>query len=301
VSIGARSSWPRALLATMTEGERWTLELLGELRAAHYTPRAWRRFLRRSLRRAAERRAERPDLHREVRRLALAGLLPWAGVAIAGRPRLAAAAAGWWGVVALMLDWHLGMVERPDGRALPSLGAANLVTLGRAALVPALPALPRRCFAAAAGAAAASDALDGALARRSNQETRLGRWLDGAVDAVFLGVGAVAAGRRGWLPPWAVALVVARCALPWPLVAALYFARGAPPPEARGARPRLPGGLVWAGLVAAGLGRRAAGPLAALGALAGLVALGTRAADAAKTYPGLRLTTSTRSPSGSRR
>jgi hypothetical protein len=266
----------------VTDGERWAREILAELHAARYRPAAWCVFLARSFERAAAERAARPRLHRQARIVGAAGLAPAVALAAAGRRRRAAIAAAWWASVALMLDWHLGMVEGDDGRPLEGLGTPNLLSLARAALVPVLPELPPPGLGLALMGAAASDVLDGRLARGRGEVSRLGPWLDGAADSVLLGVAATSAGARGLIPRGVARLVVARQALPWALGAAWYFTRVAPPPAATRAPARLPGALVWTGLALAGLGRPRGGRLAALGAVGGVGALALRVSRAAR-------------------
>src|SRR3954453_1223640 len=100
----------------LTDGERWSRELLDRLRAERFTPAAWRRFLADALTRARVVRGRRPDLVRQSRRWGVAGLA-------------AAAPFGWraavrWALCWAMVDWHLGMVERP-GSAEPGTGGAE--------------------------------------------------------------------------------------------------------------------------------------------------------------------------------
>ena len=75
-----------------------------------------------------------------------------------------------WAVTMAMLDWHLGMLETPDGRPR-NLGAADAATLLRAWLVPAVADDPSPLINAVGFA---TDVLDGQLARAS-EPTRLGR------------------------------------------------------------------------------------------------------------------------------
>lgn len=56
----------------------------------------------------------------------------------------------------------------------------------------------------------ASDWLDGVLARRMHQVTRLGQMLDPAADRLFIGVTLLALAWRGVVPWWLVAALVAR-------------------------------------------------------------------------------------------
>lgn len=264
----------------MTDGERWAREVLAELREARYAPRAWGRFLARSFAFAAERRRERPQEHRTTMALGTAGLAAWLVVGLAGRPLLALAGALWWALATLMLDWHLGMLEHPDGTRHDGLGAANVLSFLRAGTPPALFAL----LASPAGAvllaaAGASDVVDGWLARRHG-ETRLGRWLDGSVDGLVLGAAALGALHAGRAPTWLVALVLVRYGLPWLVVATVYFARAAAPDRGGIVSGRIPGLVLFAGLALLALDAPGGTPLTALGASAGLVTL---AASVART------------------
>ncbi len=253
----------------MTDGERWAQELLVELRAARFAPAAWVRFLARSFARAREQRARHRRAHRQALLLGASGLLAWSVVALAGRPVLAAAGAGWWLLVVLMLDWHLGMIERPGGRPLEGLGAANVLSVLRAGIVPALFVLSPTLLATALLAAWATDVLDGQLARSRDEVTRLGLWLDGTVDGFVLAGGAIALARSGLLPAWVAAVAVARHALPW-LAAALYLARAELPGREALVSGRVPGLLLLAGLTLAAFGSAAGPPLAVAGALGGI-------------------------------
>ncbi len=97
------------------------------------------------------------------------------------------------------------------------LNAPLLIVLARAAsLVPIIWLLSRgdREGALAAAAvfalAAASDKLDGWLARRLHQITRLGTFLDPLADKLLIVGTLIALEERGLVPAWVVALVVAR-------------------------------------------------------------------------------------------
>jgi len=255
----------------VTEGERWARELLAELHAAHFAPRAWQRFLARSIERADERRRERDREHQQAVVLGALGLAAWAALALAGEPALAAAGAVWWALTILMLDWHLGMLVRRDGTPLGTIGVPNLLSLARIGAVPALPALAPGLLAAALAAAAATNALDGLVARQRDQVSRLGFWLDAVADALVLSAAAVLAAGHGKLPAWAAALVVARFALPAAAIVGSYFLT-LEPPSARLVRGRVAGIALWAGLVIALLDAPLGAELTALGAVGGLAA-----------------------------
>lgn len=208
----------------------------------------------RSLVRAREQRRVRGRQHRQTLALATIGVGGWSAVVLAGRLELALVGAGWWLLVSLMLDWHLGLVERPDGAPLAGLGAANVLSLLRLAAVPALPALDPRLLAAALGAAGALDVLDGRLARARNEVTRLGFWLDGAADGVLLGTAALVLASQGRLPTWAAGIVLARFALPWLGIATVSFVRAQVPGRGDAVSGKPTGVALFSGLVLCGLG-----------------------------------------------
>jgi phosphatidylglycerophosphate synthase len=255
----------------VTAGERWARELIAELRAARFTPRAWQRFLARSFERADDRRRERAREHRQTLALGALGLGAWSAVALVGKPWLAAAGAAWWAMTILMLDWHLGMLERRDGTPLGSIGTANLLSLARIGAVPVLPALAPRLLAAALVAAAAADVLDGLLARRRDKVSRLGFWLDGIADTLVLSAVAVLAAANGDLPAWAASLVVVRFAVPAAVMTVSYFLALNPQPASL-RRARIAGVPLWIGLLVAVLGGPLGTELTTLGAVGGLAA-----------------------------
>ncbi len=94
------------------------------------------------------------------------------------------------------------------------LTVPNLISLVRLLLVPVFAVLLARrqdgwAFAVLA-VSGASDWLDGVLARRLGQVTRLGQLLDPAADRLFILVTIVALAWRGAVPWWLVAALVAR-------------------------------------------------------------------------------------------
>src|SRR4051794_16270977 len=113
----------------LTDGERWSRELLDRLRAERFTAGAWGRFLGDAFARARLVRGRRPELVRQSRRWGAVGIV--AAVPFGARP--VASWALWWA----MVDWHLGMVESPGGGAeggggaQRGLAAADAVTLAR--------------------------------------------------------------------------------------------------------------------------------------------------------------------------
>lgn len=193
-------------------------------------------------------------------------------VALGGQPALAAIGLGWWLVVLLMLDWHLGMLERLDGRPLEGLGPANVLSLVRSVSVPLLIVVPPIALAFILLAGGMTDVLDGRIARRRDEVTRLGLWLDPAVDALVLAVAAGVLADRDRLSPWVAALVIARYLLPWTVVTAAYFARAEAPSRTGYVSGRAAGVLVLVGLALAGLRFPAGSPVVVIGAAGGLFA-----------------------------
>jgi phosphatidylglycerophosphate synthase len=255
-----------------TEGEAWTREQLERLLGARFRPAAVTGFLVASQGRAGQVRRARPELARREAAWAATGAVAWIALA-AGRiepfrTRLRAGLAGW-GLTVLMLDWHLGMLETPDGRPR-NLGLADAATLLRAWLVPAVADRPSPGLCAIGFA---TDVLDGRLARAS-EPTRLGRDLEGLVDVAFSTAALAGARRRDWLGRSAVAAEVLRLGAGSAYALVTYFAR-AHPPDARmlrAARALAP--LRATGVVLAGTGRRrSADALLLTGSLASMTVI----------------------------
>lgn len=256
----------------MTSGEQWAQAELRQLRARHFTPAAVVAFLAASERRADDVRRARPALARRARRWELAGAVAWSSLALGGREpfrRRAASGLAWWGLVAAMLEWHLGMIESEDGEPR-NLGAADALTLARAFLVPVIaddlstPALT---------AAALSDVLDG-MAARATVPTRAGRDLEGLVDAAILAAALRCARRTGRLSPAVIALELGRITGGFGYTVAVYFALAQAPSETILRAGRLTTPLRLAGLIAAGRGwRRSADTLLPTGSLISILLL----------------------------
>lgn len=109
-----------------------------------------------------------------------------------------------------------GAGER-SGSADPStrvLTLPNAISLLRLALVPVFGLLIVRGQDVAAlvvlMVSGATDWLDGVLARRLGQVTRLGQLLDPAADRLFILVAVLGLAWRGTVPWWLVAVLVAR-------------------------------------------------------------------------------------------
>ena len=246
------------------EGELWTRRALAELRLDAYRPEAWWRFLGDSFARARETAVRRSGLRRQARAweaamlvagLAAPRLLCRAGLP-APAPRLLVA---WSLAEAAMLEWHLGMVERPDGAHRP-LDSADALRLARAWLAPVALTAPQRPAYALwlLGAASASDVADGRLARRRGP-TRLGGSLDSAADISFLAASVAGARHAGLLSMGAARVVAVRYLATVALSAGHYFVLAAPPPKETVAASRVVAPSMWAGLALALAGRRRAG------------------------------------------
>jgi phosphatidylglycerophosphate synthase len=231
----------------LTEGEAWSRELLDRLRADRFTPGAWGRFFDDAFRRSRVVRARRPELVRQSRTWGAVGL----AAAMPFGVRASAEWALWWAIV----DWHLGMVESPDGRARP-LAAADALTLARLWAAPVVRRHPEAWLVAAG---MATDVLDGQLARRTGP-TRLGRDFDSTADTVFLDAALKGAAERHGLDPRLLALERARLLVGTAVTFASYFAESSPAPVQRNRGPAAV--LAAAGALLAAAGRpRLAEPL----------------------------------------
>jgi cardiolipin synthase len=261
------------MAAHKSGGELWAEELLAELTRGRFRATAWRRFLEESFARASQNRRTGVRAHRQVLALAVGALGAAVAVAASGRPLLAIVVGAWWGLVLLMTDWHLGMLERPDGTRLAGLGIANMITLLRGGAIPLLPTLGGTAFALAVLAAGVSDIADGLLARSREEATRLGAWLDSSVDGLLRSVAAVAAAERGLLPVWVAALIVAWYLASWAAIAGVYFTTAQAPRRQGHPWTRAPGAVLVLGLTLAVLAVPTAALVAAAGALAGLASL----------------------------
>ena len=180
----------------------------------------------------------------------------------------------WWAAVAVMLDWHLGMVETEDGRPR-ALGPADALTLGRVWLAPVALASPTPLVCAAGFA---TDALDGPLARAA-EPTRAGRDLEGLADACFATALLVGLRRQAAIGRTASAAELARLGAGLAYSLAIYFGRAETPDRRLTRAARLTTPVRAGGLLAASAGRSRLGTaLVALGCgwSAGLVAMAIR-------------------------
>jgi phosphatidylglycerophosphate synthase len=243
------------MLWPSTDGERWARQELALLRDARWSPRALLRFVAASQRRATLTRRSRPADARRAAGWMLVGAAAWVIAPSYGRAgcglRARANGLAWWAGCALMLDWHLGMLETPDGQPV-ALGAADALTLARAWLVPAV---AQDAAPALVLIGALSDLADGAVARRT-RTTRFGRDLEGLVDACFTTAALRRAVRARQISRFPVALELCRLATGTACVSWVYFAAGHPPQRAWSAGGRRAAPLRIASLIAASRGRQ---------------------------------------------
>jgi len=107
---------------------------------------------------------------------------------------------------------------RPPERHRPlGIGWPNVLSIGRIVLVPVIVGLLVAGSAPALWAAfglfalgAASDFLDGYLARRHEMTTTTGAWLDPLSDKLFVAAPAIVLAAQGSFPVWAAVLIVGR-------------------------------------------------------------------------------------------
>jgi CDP-diacylglycerol--glycerol-3-phosphate 3-phosphatidyltransferase len=117
----------------------------------------------------------------------------------------------------------LGVTETAPRHDPFGFGWPNVISVIRIALIPAIVYLIVRDTEASRWAAAtifvvgaASDFLDGYLARRHAMTTATGAWLDPLSDKLLVAVPAIVLSLRGDFPWWATAVIVAReLAITW--------------------------------------------------------------------------------------
>lgn len=264
-SVLASVARHKTMASAPTAGERWAADELTALRETRFTPGAIARFLEASLERSAAMRAGRPALARQARRWALAGALGM----LVGRDTAARLnkpvpsrrlMIGWLALEALMLDWHLGMLEGLSGEAREGLTSADALTLARMALAPLAAAAPpdEAWFSLLLGIAGASDVLDGQLGRRAGA-TRFGRDFDSLADLAFRSAAIHGARREGWIDRTSHRVLTARQALLAGRALWHWFGRSHRPPPDSSPVGRWHAPLLIGGLAVMALGQRRAG------------------------------------------
>lgn len=94
---------------------------------------------------------------------------------------------------------------------------ANSLTLGRVLTIPVIVALlyyPNKITAFLAAllffVASITDIMDGMVARRQNQVTNLGKFLDPLADKLLIGSVLVMLVELGWVPAWITIIIICR-------------------------------------------------------------------------------------------
>ena len=179
----------------LTEGELWARDQLQLLLRARFSPRAVAPPPE-SQRRAGEVRRRRPDLGRQSLRWSATGAAAWTALALAGvEPfrRRARSGLAWWGLTAVMLDWHLGMLETVGRPAAPPRRGRRPDPRSRVDRARCARGSPRRSCARRAS----PRTVDGVAARRSRSPRAPGATWRGLADVCFAGAALVGLRRRG--------------------------------------------------------------------------------------------------------
>lgn len=213
-------------------------EYLDDLIAAGHTPRAWALYLRRVWRRSRSNMQRHGDAARSVLTHAvwLFVLLFAGSVALALAEgamlgtKLLVAGSSWLIISTLWILMHLGLLRDASGKPFTRFNAANALTLVRLVLIPSVFVFIVSGERTLAGitffASATTDVLDGFIARRFNQVSRMGVVLDPLVDMAHNGVTLFALAAAALVPAWVFALVAARYGLLLFGSAFIYFKRG---------------------------------------------------------------------------
>jgi phosphatidylglycerophosphate synthase len=213
-------------------------EYLVDLRRGRYRPGAWITYVRRCVAMSREQAFYRPETLRSLGVLGVLGfvfLLACAvSISLLINMRLAVEFFRSTGLLLLAgLVWiasHLRMLTDMEGRPLSRINAANVLTLSRLVSIPAF-----LVFAAGGEtllalitfvAGAATDVVDGWLARHCGESTPLGRVFDPIVDILFNGAVVWALYHGGLVPAWIVALVFTRYGLLLFGAAIIYIFKG---------------------------------------------------------------------------
>jgi len=200
-------------------------ELIEELRARGYRPRAWADYVRGHVGLALQVMEERPGPVRSVIGTGLALLVVIFAFSLVlsilreddlGR-RIFGPGAVWLALHSVWILFHLGLLVDLAGRPVTRLGLPNAITLFRGVTIPVLQVLGQggeiELLFGVYLAGALSDIADGGLARRFGPVTRLGLVMDPIVDIAWNAAAVFALSRAGLLPGSCVILIAARYGL----------------------------------------------------------------------------------------
>lgn len=224
----------------------FTRMLLDELARSHYSIEGWRKFTSDSWARSLEDVSANPALTRSFLLSAgaifLAGggivALSWSYQSYAVAVRSIALWLPWYVASMVFVLTHLGMADRSDGAPNNRFSAPSQLTFIRLGLAPlilmpclGIPVMPKTetIFALFIAFLAASDALDGWLARRQGTGTRLGRMLDYLADLAFLTFLSLGLYYAAAIPASLLWLLIVRYPFSVIVVLVLYLARGPMP------------------------------------------------------------------------
>jgi cardiolipin synthase len=213
-------------------------EYLADLRRERYSLRAWIHYVRRAVAMSREQAFHRPATMRSLGLTGIAGfvvLLVCAvvlslGVDVALALRFFRNTGTALLIGLLWMASHIRMLTDSTGRPLERINPANVLTLSRLVLIPAivafmaegLPVLALVTFLLGA----ATDVADGWLARHMDDATPLGRVFDPVVDILFNAAVIWSLFGQGLVPAWIVALVLTRYCLLLSGAAVIYIFRG---------------------------------------------------------------------------
>ena len=256
-------------------------EYLVDLRQSGFRLRAWARYVRRCLKLARESAFERPLMVRSIALVGVVGFLVLLAAALvlafAAERGLAFQVFTQCGLVLLfglaVTAAHVRLLVRPDGRPVDRFNPANILTLSRLVLIPAMLAfvsyghLRLALFTFLAGGL--TDVLDGWLARRRGDATDFGRIFDPVVDVLFNSALFIALFAVKLIPAWVLVLILTRYGLLFGGATVLYLFRG--PVQIRPTVLGKTTGVVMTLLVAALVGGRVALPAVVFGRIEGLL------------------------------
>ena len=221
----------------------FTRELIDEIARDHYSLRAWRRLLSRSWLRSLEDIDKSPARTRSFWLWVVAVAAMGIGIILLAlwfrAPEQALTASllwlPWYAGSVFFVVTHLGMVDDSHGMPLQRLLLPNGLSFMRLALAPLIiwpclqiPAHPvtGSIFALFLATLLVSDLLDGWLARRNDQCTRLGRMLDVIADMAILTFLAIGLYLAEIIPGPLLLLLIVRYPTLLIVLLVLSFARG---------------------------------------------------------------------------